>query len=162
MTFDWQENDIKMAQFMYDKMAPIAKAMNPKLIAGSPKNANSHFDTTSYQTTHMNGGAVMGEDPKTSAVNRYLQSWDVHNVFSIGASAFPQGAGLQPDRHRGGAGLLVCPRYSRAVSEKPRPIGAGIRTANDESICTGTGSQCSEFFRLGAGRHRQQRAYQAR
>lgn len=39
----------------------------------------------------MNGGAVMGEDPKTSAVNRYLQSWDVHNVFSIGASAFPQG-----------------------------------------------------------------------
>ena len=37
MTFDWQENDIKMAQFMYDKMAPIAKAMNPKLIAGSPK-----------------------------------------------------------------------------------------------------------------------------
>ncbi|WP_254925165.1 GMC family oxidoreductase [Serratia marcescens] len=96
MTFDWQENDIKMAQFMYDKMAPIAKAMNPKLIAGSPKNANSHFDTTSYQTTHMNGGAVMGEDPKTSAVNRYLQSWDVHNVFSIGASAFPQGLGYNP------------------------------------------------------------------
>jgi gluconate 2-dehydrogenase alpha chain len=85
-----------MAQFMYDKMAPIAKAMNPKLIAGSPKNANSHFDTTSYQTTHMNGGAVMGEDPKTSAVNRYLQSWDVHNVFSIGASAFPQGLGYNP------------------------------------------------------------------
>ncbi len=54
MTFDWQENDIKMAQFMFDKMAPIAKAMKPKYILGSPKNANSHFDTTTYQTTHMN------------------------------------------------------------------------------------------------------------
>ncbi|HIG3596460.1 GMC family oxidoreductase [Klebsiella pneumoniae] len=96
MTFDWQENDIKMAQFMFDKMAPIAKAMKPKYILGSPKNANSHFDTTTYQTTHMNGGAVMGEDPKTSAVNRYLQSWDVHNVFVIGASAFPQGLGYNP------------------------------------------------------------------
>ncbi|CAI0752245.1 GMC family oxidoreductase [Serratia quinivorans] len=96
MTFDWQENDVKMSQFMYEKMAPIAKAMNPKLISGSPKNADSHFDTTSYQTTHMNGGAVMGEDPNTSAVNRYLQSWDVHNVFSIGASAFPQGLGYNP------------------------------------------------------------------
>ncbi|VEB71446.1 gluconate 2-dehydrogenase, flavoprotein subunit [Raoultella ornithinolytica] len=96
MTFDWQENDIKMAQFMFDKMAPIAKAMKPKYLLGSPKNANSHFDTTSYQTTHMNGGAVMGEDPKTSAVNRYLQSWDVHNVFVIGASAFPQGLGYNP------------------------------------------------------------------
>lgn len=61
MTFDWQENDIKMAQFMFDKMAPIAKAMKPKYILGSPKNANSHFDTTTYQTTHMNGGAVMGK-----------------------------------------------------------------------------------------------------
>ncbi len=37
MTFDWQENDIKMAQFMFDKMAPIAKAMKPKYILGSPK-----------------------------------------------------------------------------------------------------------------------------
>lgn len=61
MTFDWQENDIKMAQFMFNKMEPIAKAMNPKHIIGSPKNADSHFDTTSYQTTHMNGGAVMGK-----------------------------------------------------------------------------------------------------
>jgi gluconate 2-dehydrogenase alpha chain len=33
----------------------------------------------------------MGTDPKTSALNRYLQSWDVHNVFVPGASAFPQG-----------------------------------------------------------------------
>lgn len=37
MTFDWQENDIKMAQFMFDKMAPIAKAMKPKYMLGSPK-----------------------------------------------------------------------------------------------------------------------------
>ena len=34
----------------------------------------------------------MGTDPKTSAVNQYLQSWDVSNVFVIGASAFPQNA----------------------------------------------------------------------
>ncbi len=162
MTFDWKDNDIKMAQFMYDKMAPIAKAMNPKLIAGSPKNANSHFDTTSYQTTHLIGGAIMGADPKTSVLNRYLQSWDVHNVFVDGRLGLPAGPRLQPHRAGGGAGLLVGPRDPRAVPEEPRPAGAGIRTANDESICTGTGSQCSEFFRLGAGRHRQQRAYQAR
>jgi gluconate 2-dehydrogenase alpha chain len=32
----------------------------------------------------------------TSAVNRYLQSWDVPNVFVIGASAFPQNGGYNP------------------------------------------------------------------
>jgi gluconate 2-dehydrogenase alpha chain len=49
-----------------------------------------------YQTTHISGGAIMGEDPNTSAVNRYLQSWDVPNVFVPGASAFPQGLGYNP------------------------------------------------------------------
>ena len=38
----------------------------------------------------------MGTDPKTSALNRYLQSWDVSNVFVIGSNAFPQGMGYNP------------------------------------------------------------------
>ena len=48
------------------------------------------YTTTVYQSTHNCGGAIMGNDPRTSAVNRYLQCWDVPNVFSIGGSAFPQ------------------------------------------------------------------------
>jgi len=42
------------------------------------------------------GGAIMGNDRSTSAVNRYLQSWDVPNLFVQGASAFPQNAGYNP------------------------------------------------------------------
>jgi gluconate 2-dehydrogenase alpha chain len=38
----------------------------------------------------------MGSDPSTSVVNRYLQSWDVPNVFVIGASAYPQNASWNP------------------------------------------------------------------
>jgi gluconate 2-dehydrogenase alpha chain len=29
-------------------------------------------------------------------VNKYLQTWDVPNVFSMGAGAFPQNAGYNP------------------------------------------------------------------
>jgi gluconate 2-dehydrogenase alpha chain len=54
------------------------------------------YDITTYQTTHVNGGAVMGADPNTSVINRYLQSWDVSNLFVLGASAFPQNAGYNP------------------------------------------------------------------
>jgi gluconate 2-dehydrogenase alpha chain len=46
----------------------------------------------------------MGADPSRSAVNRYLQSWDVSNVFVIGASAFPQNAGMNPT---GTVGMLA-------------------------------------------------------
>lgn len=38
----------------------------------------------------------MGADPTTSALNTYLQSWDVHNVFVVGASAFPNNGGYNP------------------------------------------------------------------
>ena len=96
MTFDWKENDIKMTRYVTDKLAGILKSMNPKEMSIHVKNFGDHFDTRSYQTTHLVGGAIMGADRKTSAVNKYLQSWDVPNVFVIGSSAFPQGTGYNP------------------------------------------------------------------
>ena len=113
MTFDWQDNDIRMSQFMHARMEKIAKAMNPKFITGSPKKQGDHFNLGVYQTTHLNGGAIMGTDPKTSAINRFLQSWDVHNVFVPGASAFPQGLGYNP------TGLVAALTYwsARAIRD---------------------------------------------
>jgi gluconate 2-dehydrogenase alpha chain len=88
MTFDFPENDIRMSQYIADKVVEIGRAMGGKqIIRGGAKRP---YTTTVYQSTHNAGGAVMGDDPKTSAVNRYLQCWDVPNVFSLGGSAFPQ------------------------------------------------------------------------
>ncbi|MFR8276533.1 MAG: GMC oxidoreductase, partial [Desulfovibrio fairfieldensis] len=122
MTFDWQDNDIKMNQFMFKKLEIIARALHPKFITGSPKHPGEHFNLGTYQTTHLNGGAVMGTDPNTSAVNRFLQNWDVHNVFVPGASAFPQGLGYNP------TGLVAALTYwsAKAIREnylkKPGPL----------------------------------------
>jgi gluconate 2-dehydrogenase alpha chain len=96
MTFDWKDNDIKMNQFMMGKLRQVAEAMNPSSINMLGKSPGTHFDISKYQTTHLNGGAIMGSDPSSSAINRYLQSWDVSNVFVLGASAFPQGLGYNP------------------------------------------------------------------
>lgn len=117
MTLDWKENDIRQSRFMADKMRGIAEAMGPDTIGASVKYYGDHFDTTSYQTTHLNGGAIMGTDPATSAVNRYLQSWDVHNVFVPGASAFPQGLGYNP------TGLVAALTYwsAKAIRERYLP-----------------------------------------
>ena len=57
------------------------------------------YSIVPYQSTHNTGGAAMGTDPKTSALNRYCQTWDVSNVFVTGACAFPQNAGrIRPAR----------------------------------------------------------------
>ena len=94
MTYDWHDNERKMAAFMVERIKEIARAMQPSQIV--PRGLSDHYSIVPYQTTHTTGGAVMGTDPGTSAVNRYLQSWDVPNVFVIGASAFPQNHGYNP------------------------------------------------------------------
>lgn len=96
MTFDWKPNDIAMSQFVVDKIQGIAQAMGPREVTVSVKKPGDHYDLLAYQSTHNTGGAPMGTDPTTSAVNRYLQSWDVPNVFVMGASAFPQNFGYNP------------------------------------------------------------------
>jgi gluconate 2-dehydrogenase alpha chain len=94
MTIDFHDNELKAAAFMTDKYAEIVKAMGAEKVEKHPR--KGPYDVTVYQTTHLNGGAIMGTDPKTSALNRYQQSWDVPNLFVTGASAFPQNAGYNP------------------------------------------------------------------
>lgn len=96
MTFDWKDNDMAMTAFIGTKVEQIARAMNPKHISMGFKKKGDHYDVRPYQSTHNTGGAVMGTDPATSVINRYLQSWDVPNVFVMGASAFPQNFGYNP------------------------------------------------------------------
>ena len=94
LTFDYQPNEHAMSDFLTDQATKIAQA-----IPGAThhvKKRDGHYSIVPYQTTHNTGGAAMGADPTTSVVNRYLQSWDVPNLFVMGASVFPQNAGYNP------------------------------------------------------------------
>jgi len=103
MTFDWSENEKKMSAWITNKAAEIAKAAGPSKMSVNP--TTGHYSIVPYQSTHNVGGAVMGADPATSVVNKYLQTWDVPNLFVIGGSAFPQNAANPPT---GTIGALAC------------------------------------------------------
>ena len=94
MTFDFTDNEHRMSDFLTDRASDVAKAMGGREIKANKRSGS--YDIVPYQTTHNTGGAIMGSDPRTSSLNRYLQSWDVHNVFAPGANAFPQNAGYNP------------------------------------------------------------------
>ncbi len=94
MTFDFSENDRKMSNYLTDRAAEVARAMKPREIKLNRRVGS--WSVTPYQTTHNTGGAIMGTNPKDSVTNKYLQVWDVPNVFSMGAGAFPQNAGYNP------------------------------------------------------------------
>ncbi len=94
MTMDLHENELKMSAFLTDKYAAIIQQMGARQIVRNPR--TGPYDITKYQTSHLCGGAIMGSSPSDSALNTYLQSWDVPNLFVQGATAFPQNAGYNP------------------------------------------------------------------
>lgn len=122
MTFNWKPNDIRMTQFMRSKIEPIAESMNPDSWQSSYKSEGAMYDVRPYQTTHNVGGAIMGDDPNTSAVNRYLQAWGQHNVFSIGASAFPQNIQYNPTGVVGALAYWAAEAIRKDYLPNPRPL----------------------------------------
>lgn len=95
MTYNFRENDYKLSAYVTDVAARIAKAMKPTIV-GTPLPRRGNFSVVPYQTTHNTGGTMMGADPTSSVVNRYLQSWDADNLFVMGASVFPQNTSYNP------------------------------------------------------------------
>jgi gluconate 2-dehydrogenase alpha chain len=94
ITMDFHENELKMSAWLTDKFGEIIERMGAKQVVKQPR--KGPYDVTKYQTSHLCGGAIMGDNPSNSALNRYLQSWDVPNLFVQGATAFPQNAGYNP------------------------------------------------------------------
>jgi gluconate 2-dehydrogenase alpha chain len=120
MTFDFPENDLKMSAYITQKAVEIGKAMGGQIVEGSGR--KGPYTITQYQTTHNTGGTVMGGDPSTSVVNRYLQSWDVHNVFVIGASNFPQNASYNPTDTVGALAYLAADAITKQYLKSPGPL----------------------------------------
>jgi gluconate 2-dehydrogenase alpha chain len=120
ITFDFSQNDLKMSQYCTGKVAEIARSMNPREIVARPM--TGHWNTGPYQSSHVVGGFVMGADPKTSAVNKYLQSWDVPNLFVVGASAFPQNPGYNPTGTVGALAFKAADAIRKLYLKNPGPL----------------------------------------
>ena len=90
LTYDWRRpNELARVEFMVQKMEELGRAMGATHIWRSPLGPGA-------PGAHHEGGTRMGNDPKTSVVNRYGQSWDIPNLFIIGSSTFPSMSGFNP------------------------------------------------------------------
>jgi gluconate 2-dehydrogenase alpha chain len=120
MTIDFHDNELKMSAFLTNKYAEILQKMGAMQVATQPR--KGPYDVTDYQTSHLCGGAIMGEKPDISAVNRYLQSWDVPNLFVFGASAFPQNAGYNPTDTVGALAYWAAKAIRSQYLKNPGPL----------------------------------------
>ncbi len=121
MTFDFTDNEHKMSDYLTDKAAEHRQGDEA---ARDQASRRATATTTSCRTrrTHNTGGAIMGANPTTSVVNRYLQSWDVPNLFVMGASAFPQNAGYNPTGTVGALTYWAADAIKKQYLKKPGPL----------------------------------------
>jgi gluconate 2-dehydrogenase alpha chain len=120
MTFDFHDNERRMSQHLTSRAEAIVRQLKPSAVSANAR--TGRYSIVPYQSTHNTGGAVMGADPATSAVNSYLQSWDVPNVFVIGASAFPQNAGYNPTGTVGALAYRAADAIRNRYLRQPGPI----------------------------------------
>jgi gluconate 2-dehydrogenase alpha chain len=120
LTYNGTDNDHAMSRYLLSKVEAIIKVMNPTHYELHPRPKN--FTIVPYQSTHNTGGTIMGADPESSVVNRYLQVWNAHNLFIQGASVFPQQHGYNPT---GTVGALAYWSADAIVSQylkRPGPL----------------------------------------
>src|SRR5215472_9871430 len=94
LTLDWRDNERRMAEFAIAKAAEIARTMGAKEVTLFP--GLRRYDAARNQSTHIQGGCIMGASPDRTVVNPYLQHWQISNLFVLGASSFPQNASANP------------------------------------------------------------------
>jgi gluconate 2-dehydrogenase alpha chain len=120
MTMDFHDNELKMSAWLTDRFAEIVERMGAKQVVKHVR--KGPYDVTQYQTSHLCGGAIMGSDPKSSALNKYLQSWDVPNLFVQGATAFPQNAGYNPTGTVGALAYWSAAAIKSQYLKNPGPL----------------------------------------
>jgi choline dehydrogenase-like flavoprotein len=84
------ENDLKMGRWVIDRNAEILEA------AGAKKIYRVYPDRISGNCSHQHGTTRMGDDPKSSVLNRWCQAHQVDNLFVIDGGPFPTATGANP------------------------------------------------------------------
>ncbi|MBS7828010.1 GMC family oxidoreductase [Wohlfahrtiimonas chitiniclastica] len=113
MTFNWQDNEKRLGKYISEQLASICENIEG-VETYSQNYPTGNWDIRIYQTTHITGGAITGDSPSNSVVNKFMQSWAVPNVFVYGACAFPQNMAYNP------TGLIGALTYFSAQEIKAR------------------------------------------
>ena len=94
--------DVRSSHFLFNRLLEILRAAGaveeflPQSIDAEETEKTVKNITTSSVGEHQFGTCRMGNDPKTSVVNRYCQSHDVDNLFVVDASTLVTIGGFNP------------------------------------------------------------------
>jgi choline dehydrogenase-like flavoprotein len=89
MTYRDHPDDIKMVRFLQDRSREILHAAGATRVWGDPAEESAI-------TAHLLGTARMGNDPRTSVIDKYHRAHDVGNLFICDGSSLVTSGRGQP------------------------------------------------------------------
>jgi len=84
----WSDAEYNQVKHMQETFREIIEAMGGTPLSPMPTKEEGYGISTPGSIIHECGGARMGDDPKTSVLNRYCQAHDVRNLFVADGAPF--------------------------------------------------------------------------
>jgi choline dehydrogenase-like flavoprotein len=91
----WSEHETRQASHMQQTFAELIDAMGGRVV-GKPQSEGRKAIAPGGYIIHEVGGAIMGDDPRSSVVNGWGQAWDVANLFLTDGAPFVSNADKNP------------------------------------------------------------------
>ncbi len=94
ITYKLDPNDRRMMDFGIDRAKDLARAVDAfDVKVNAFTDAEGNYRPPAW---HLLGTCRLGDDPATSVVNQWQQSWDVPNLFIMDGSVLPTGGAVNP------------------------------------------------------------------
>ena len=94
--YAWSDYEILQVKHMHETFSEIINAMGGIQLWNSPGKDSNYGITPPGSIIHEIGVTRMGNDPKTSAVNKFNQAHDAKNVFVVDGGPFVSQADKNP------------------------------------------------------------------
>ena len=92
--WEWSEHETRQAAHMQKTFADLIEAMGGR-VQKPPEKDGAKAIVPGGVISHEVGGAMMGDDPRKSVVDKWCRSWEVKNLFLADGSPFPS----MPDKN---------------------------------------------------------------
>lgn len=94
--YKWTDHEVRQARHMHDTFEEILLSMGAILIGNKPTAANHYGLLAPGRIIHEVGTTRMGDNPKTSVLNKYAQAHECKNLFVTDGGPFVSQADKNP------------------------------------------------------------------
>lgn len=91
----WSEHETRQAAHMQKTFAQLIDSMGGRLREPAELDGAKAI-ASGGSIIHEVGGAMMGDDPAKSVLNKWCQAWEVKNLFVADGASFPSNADKNP------------------------------------------------------------------